>query len=631
MKTKMCLVRNSGFILIFCITIIQVCAQGITSSQRPNILWIVSEDNSASYLGCYGNKMATTPNLDKLASEGILYENAYAAAPVCAPTRSTLITGIYATSMGTQNMRSNYPIPAFIHFYPYYLRKAGYYCTNRDKKDYNTVDQPDVWNESSKEASYKNRKPGQPFFAVINIGTTHEGQIFRSIPENELKHDPNKMPIPAYLPPTTEVKHDLAQYYDKIEEMDAQVREILKQLQEDGLAENTIVFYYSDHGGVLPRSKRFVFENGLHIPLIIRIPKKYQYLAPGKPGTRTDRLVNEVDFAPTLLSIAGIKIPGYMQGKAFLGAEQSPASQYVYGFRQRMDESYDMCRTVRDQRYRYIRNYMPNRIGGQHIRYLWLAPSMRSWEAAYKKGECNKAQSAFWEPKPPEELYDVKEDPDNVHNLAEDPKYQAVLERMRKANNTWIRQIHDAGFMPEAMMVSLAERAHTTIYQYVRSKAYPQEEIFSIAITASMEDPKNINKLMDGLRNPNPVIRYWSAYGCAMLKKDAMPAEQMLVSLLDDPFPDVAIAASEALYYLGEKDKSLNRLMKALDDNDCNGKVRLHALNVLRLFDKDDWSPVLGKLKYMALHPVPVKGENYSLHIIHNLLFESGDMQYRNK
>lgn len=631
MKRNRYLVRNLGFVLILCTAIIHTHAQGIKNRQRPNILWIVSEDNSASYIGCYGNKMATTPNLDKMASEGILYENAYAAAPVCAPTRSTLITGIYATSMGTQNMRSNYPIPEFIHFYPYYLRKAGYYCSNQDKKDYNTVDQPDVWNEYSKEASYKNRKTGQPFFAVINLMTTHEGQIFHSIPDNKLKHDPNKMPIPAYLPPTAEVKHDLAQYYDKIEEMDAQVGEILEQLKKDGLAENTIVFYYSDHGGVLGRSKRFVFENGLHIPLIIRFPKKYQYLASGKPGTRTNRLVNEVDFTPTLLNLASIKIPEYMQGHLFLGAEQSPPSQYVYGFRERMDETYDMCRTVRDKQYRYIRNYMPNRIRGQYIRYLWKAASMRSWEAAYKKGECNEAQSAFWKPKPPEQLYDVKNDPDNVHNLAGDPKYQSVLKRMRKANNTWIRQIHDAGFMPEAMMVSLANKAHTTIYQYVRSKAYPQEEIFSMAEAASMEDPENLNKLIEGLRNPNPVIRYWSAYGCAMLKKDAGPAKQVLENALSDSFPDVAIAASEALYYLGEKDKSLNRLMRALDNNNSNGKVRLQALNVLRLFDKDDLSPVLGKLNYMALHPMPVKGEDYSLHIIDNILFNSGEMEYRGK
>ncbi len=584
---------------------------------RPNILWIVSEDNSASYLGCYDNKMATTPNLDKLASEGILYENAFSTAPVCAPTRFSIITGVYPNSAGTQNMRSTYAIPDFIHFFPYYLRKAGYYCTNHAKKDYNTVDQPNVWNESSKKATYRNRRPGQPFFAVINIGTTHESSIHKWIPVAQLKHDPEKMRIPAYLPHTPEVKHDLAQYYDKMQQMDAQVGAVLDQLKKDGVADNTIVFYYGDHGGVLPRSKRFVYESGLKIPLIIYFPKKYQHLAPGKPGGRTDRLVCEVDFPATVLSLAGLKIPEYMQGHAFLGQENEPPSQYVYGLRGRMDESYDMSRTIRDKHYRYIRNYMPNRIYGQHIHYLWLAPSMQSWEKAYKEGKCNKVQSVFWKSKPAEELYDIKNDPDNVHNLAGDPKYSSVLKRMRKANATWIRRIHDAGFMPEAMMETRAKKAHTTIYQYVRSNAYPKEKIISMAEVASMEDLDNLEKLINGLKDPDPAVRYWAAYGCAMLKEKAMPAKQRLTDLLKDPSPEVAIAAAEALYHLGEKTESLGRLKKALDND--NDKVRLHALNVIRAFGNGAL-PLLPKLKNMMQHPRFVKGETYGMRLMKNMI-----------
>lgn len=585
--------------------------------ERPNILWIVSEDNSASYIGCYGNERATTPNIDKLASEGLLYTNAFSAAPVCAPTRSTMITGIYAPSMGTQHMRSTYPIPDFIHFYPYYLHQAGYYCTNHAKKDYNTVDQPEVWDESSNHATYRNRNPGQPFFAVINLGTTHESSIHKPIPTEQLKHDPNKIKVPAYLPSTTEVRHDLAQYYDKIQKMDAEVGAILKQLRKDGLADNTIVFYYSDHGGVLPRSKRYVYESGLKIPLIIRIPKMYQYLAPGKPGTRINRLVNEIDFAPTLLSLAGVKIPDYMQGHAFLGKKRSISPQYAYSFRGRMDESYDMSRTVRDKRYRYIRNYMPSRIYGQHTEYLWKAPSMQSWERAYREGKCNVVQSLFWLPKPPEELYDIKEDPDNVHNLACDPKYYDVLVRMRAANNKWIRQIHDAGFMPEAMMENRAMEAGTTIYQYVRSEAYPQEKIISMATAASEENIANLEKLVKGLEDKDAAVRYWAAYGCAMLKDEAMPARERLNKLLKDPSPDVGIAAAEALYYLGETDKSINRLKKAL--NNKNDKVRLHALNVIRTFGRDA-EPLLPELKKMLSHPIPVKGEDYGLRIIRDIV-----------
>ncbi|GAA4304038.1 sulfatase-like hydrolase/transferase [Compostibacter hankyongensis] len=574
----------------------------------PNILWIVSEDNSAEYVGCYGNKMATTPNLDKLASEGVLYENAFASAPVCAPTRSTLIAGVYATAMGTQHMRSTYPIPDFIRFFPYYLQQSGYYCTNQAKKDYNTVDQPGAWNESSKKAIYRNRRPGQPFFAVINLGTTHESSIHNSIPAAQLKHDPEKMPIPAYLPHTPEVKHDLAQYYDKMQQMDAQVGKILDRLEKDGLAGNTIVFYYGDNGGVLPRSKRFVYESGLRIPLIIRFPEQYRYLSPANPGTATDRMVSFVDFAPTVLSLAGIKIPPYMQGKAFLGSEKQPPAVYAYGFRGRMDETYDMSRTVRDSRYRYIRNYMPDRIYGQHIAYLWEAPSMQSWEKAYKEGRCDQIQSAFWQSKPPEELYDIRNDPDNVHNLAGDPKYKAVLISMRKANAAWIRHIHDAGFMPEAMMAERAEHAGTTIYQYVRSRAYPQEKILSMAEIASMGAPRDLEKLMEGLKDADPAVRYWAAYGCVLLKRKALPARQQLSALLDDPYPDVAIAAAEACYNLGDTTRSINRLLKALDHD--NDKVRLHALNVLRVMGRGAL-PALPKLRALQQSPRIVKGETY--------------------
>ena len=413
--------KNTTFLaLVFAaFLMIDACQQKKPAKPlRPNILWIVSEDNSP-FLGCYGDTFATTPVLDSLAKSSILYENAFAAAPVCAPTRSTLITGMYANSLGTENMRSDYPIPEFIKFYPKYLKAAGYYCTNHAKKDYNTIDQPEAWDESSNKPPTDNRKPGQPFFHIINLGVSHESSVHDSIPWDQLRHDPTKVPIPAYHPRTPEMEHDWAQYYDKVEDMDTQVGQILKQLSDDGLADSTIVFYYSDHGGVLGRSKRFMYESGTRVPLIIHFPKMYQNLAPSAPGTRTDRIVSFVDFAATLLSLAGVPVPEYMQGKAFLGPEQQAPREYAYNFRGRMDERMDLSRAVRDKQYRYIRNYMPHRIYGQYMEYLWRAPSMRSWEREYKAGHLNAIQSKFWEPKPAEELFDVKADPDNVHNLAE--------------------------------------------------------------------------------------------------------------------------------------------------------------------------------------------------------------------
>lgn len=372
---------------------------------RPNILWIVSEDNT-TLLGCYGDKTATTPNIDNLAKQGILYTNAFCTAPVCAPSRSTLITGMYPTTMGTENMRSTYPIPKFIQFFPRYLREAGYYTSNNAKKDYNTIDQPDAWDESSDKATYKNRKSGQPFFAVFNIGTSHESSLHKYL--TNLRHDPKKITVPAYQPATPEMRHDWAQYYDKLEDMDKEVGAFLKELDDAGLTENTIVFYYGDNGGVLPRSKRFMYESGLHVPLIIRIPKKYAKLAPAVAGTKTDRIITFVDFAPTILSLAGIKIPQYLQGYAFLGNQQAKEQDYGYSFRGRMDERIDLVRSVRDKQYRYIRNYYPNKIYAQYIEYLWNAPSMKSWDSAYKTGQLNEVQSRFFNTKPVEELFDCQ-------------------------------------------------------------------------------------------------------------------------------------------------------------------------------------------------------------------------------
>ncbi|HEY9560635.1 MAG TPA: sulfatase, partial [Anseongella sp.] len=331
------------------------CDRGQALVEQPNILWLVSEDNGP-FLGCYGDTFATTPNLDRLASEGILYKNAISAAPVCAPSRSTLITGMYPTSLGTLHMRSRYPVPEFVRFFPRYLREAGYYTTNNSKKDYNTIDQPDAWDESSKTATYMNRPEGKPFFAVFNTSISHESSIHK--PLDSLRHNPEQAPLPPYHPETPEMKHDWAQYYDKMEAMDRWVGEKLRELEEAGLADNTIVFYYSDHAGILGRSKRYLYESGLRVPLIVRFPEKYAHLAPGKPGTRTDRVVSFIDLPPSILSLAGIDVPEYMQGEAFLGGQQTQPREYAFSFRGRMDGRIDLGRTVRDTQYRYIRNFM---------------------------------------------------------------------------------------------------------------------------------------------------------------------------------------------------------------------------------------------------------------------------------
>jgi arylsulfatase A-like enzyme len=536
-------------------------------AEKPNILWIVSEDNSAYYTHCYGNDFATTPNIDLLARQGFLFTHAYATCPVCAPARNSIITGAYAASNGNEQMRSTYKKSDLVHTYPEYLRHAGYYCTNNSKTDYNTNDiiPSEIWDESSNKAHYKNRPAGKPFFAVFNLGTSHESCLHQSIPTDKLRHDPEKVVLAAYHPDTKEMRHDYAQYYDKVEDMDAQVGELLKELEESGEAEHTIVFYYGDNGGVLARSKRYVYESGTQIPMVIRIPEKYKYLYPAAaPGEKVDRIVNFVDLAPTLLSIAGIPVPGYMQGNAFLGEQKTKDPEYTFNTRGRMDERYDLSRAVRDRKYRYIRNYMPFRIYGQHLDYLFNAPSARSWETAYKEGKCNAVQCIFWNTKPVEELYDIENDPWEVQNLAYDPAYKEVVVRMRHALSNWMKSIKDVGLIQETDYKTYS--GDKSMYDYMHSAACPFDELMKASDLAVMGSKKDLNTFVGYLQSGNNGMRYWGVTGLLILKDDARPAIPELKKAGNDAAASVATLAAEALYGLGEKDAARKIYIRILQD-----------------------------------------------------------------
>ncbi|WP_339924942.1 sulfatase-like hydrolase/transferase [uncultured Cyclobacterium sp.] len=555
------------------------CAKPEEELPLPNILWITSEDNSP-IAGCYGDDFATTPNMDALAAEGFLYTHAYANVPVCAPARNTILTGIYAISGGNQHMRSYYDKSDVVKFYPQMLREAGYYATNNSKEDYNINPKQNVniWDDSSKEAHYKNRPEGKPFFAVFNSTISHESSIHKSIPNEELRHSPEEVTLPPYHPDTPEMRHDWAQYYDKVEDMDQKIGEILQELEESGEAENTIVFYYGDHGGVLARSKRYVYEAGTRVPFIVRIPEKYKHLFPAeKPGEKVDRIISFVDLFPTLLSIIGTDIPDYLQGKAFLGVKKTPDPEYVYMFRGRMDERYDMSRAVRDQKFRYIRNYIPYRVYGQYLEYLFRAPSIRSWEAAFKAGELNPIQSAFWNTKPAEELYDTENDPWEVNNLANDPKYKEDLERMRAAAKDWMLEINDTGFIPEAELIDKTEG--TTAYDYMRNSDINLEQLIEAANLASTAKEEDLSQLKSLLKSEEAAERYWGATGLLILGEKAQSATNALEEALNDPSPNVKSVAAEALYGLGAEEKALQALAEVLLTP--NSFARTHALNVI--------------------------------------------------
>ena len=556
---------------------------------RPNILWLTSEDNSHHWIGCYGNREAHTPHIDQLAADGVRYRYAYANAPVCAVARCTLITGLYACGMGTHNMRSRYPIPSQFKTYVSYLRDAGYYCVNRSKTDYNfETNDKAHWDECGREAHWENRPEGKPFFAVFNTTLSHESSLFArntagyrqsgTIPQ-EPSRDPASVQLPPYLPDTPAIRQDWVTYMDIVTAMDRQIGAWLKELDDAGVRENTIVIYYSDHGGILPRAKRYIYDTGTHVPLICRFPEKWAHLAPGKAGTTSDRPVSFIDLPPTALSLAGVEVPAQMQGRAFLGAGKREAEPYVFLFGQRFDSRMlRFVRAVTDGRYRYIRNFHPHRHRGILAGYAHGQVGWQSFYALQQAGKTTSEQSSFWNtPQPVEELYDTQADPWEVKNLASDPKHRKRLARMRAATLNKMREIGDAGIVPESMYNELSAKG--TVYDYVHGKDFPYEEILQLALTAGDAKKKRLRKLRAAMKHDHPVMRYWGALGCTIRGESAQAAAGQLKKLLNDPVPAVRVAAAEALAVQGDTDAGVRGLVTILRETD-DPVVALEVLNI---------------------------------------------------
>ncbi|MFG0336001.1 MAG: sulfatase-like hydrolase/transferase [Maioricimonas sp. JB049] len=575
-------------LLLVCLSGLLRAAQGQADDARPNILWITSEDNGP-HLGCYGDEYATTPHLDALAKRSLLYRNCWSNAPVCAPARTTIITGVYPPATGSQHMRSMVRMPDFMRMYPQILREAGYYCTNNSKEDYNLAKPGDVWHESSRRGHWKNRRPGQPFFAIFNHTVSHESQL-RKRP-HEAVHDPAGVRVPAYHPDTPEVRQDWAQYYDKLTEMDRLVGRNLKELEEAGLADETIVMYYGDHGSGMPRSKRWPYNSGLHVPLIVHIPEKYAHLRPEdyRAGGSTERLVSFVDLAPTLLSLAGIEAPEWMQGHAFAGVHEAEPQPYLYGYRGRMDERYDLVRSVRNQRYVYLRHYMPHKIYGQYIQYMFQTPTTQVWRQRFEDGTLTPEQALFWQEKPTEELYDLKTDPDEVRNLADSAEHEKILDELRQAHREWVFRIRDVGFLPEAELHGRAEGS--TPYEVGHDPSgYPLEKIFAAAQLAAGRDRDAISELRGLLDSDESGVRYWGAMGLLIRKEDGVnQGRRALRSALEDSSPSVQVAAGEALACYGnpeDVDLALPVLLKNANLEESGLYVAMQALNAIDAADE---------------------------------------------
>ncbi len=629
-------IRFAAFITVFAALAIHsswfVSAQEATSaiSLRPNILWITSEDNGQE-LGCYGDTFADSPNIDALASRGMLYTNCWSNAPVCAPARTTLISGMFPTSLGAQHMRSEVPLPENVQLYPELLRAAGYYCTNNAKEDYNVEQPENLWDESSNKAHWRNRKLGQPFFAVFNFTISHESKI-RDRPHTPI-HDPSSVLIPPYHPDTPEVRQDWAQYYDRVTEMDRQVGRVLEQLKVDGLENNTIIFYYGDHGSGMPRSKRWLYESGLRVPLIVHFPERLQALAGEqyKAGGKSKRLVSFVDFVPTILSLTDTEPPSHLQGRCFLGPRTTTDPQYIYGFRDRMDERYDMSRSVRDDNYLYVRNFYPHRPQGAFLDYMFQTPTTRVWKQLFDEGKLNAAQSAFWLPKPAEELYDLSSDPYQTKNLAAAGEQQQTLERMRGALKAWMLDVKDTGLLPEGEMLDRSrDGAPRAMAQDVQR--YPIEAIYAAADMATRPAEGDFAKLTEQCVSPESAVRYWVANGLliralattdasahtsaeteaqsnADTESDAARAEIVKVArgMTIDPNPYVRCVANEVMARIGsdvERGVAIKALLREANPVRSSTFVALSALNTL------DWlTPTRAELGDALIGLAPRAGE----------------------
>jgi arylsulfatase A-like enzyme len=549
----------------------------VAEKTKPNILWMTSEDNSIEWISCYGSKNAKTPHIDQLAKEGFRYLYCFDNGAVCAPTRSSWITGMHSISNGTQPMRSGFEIPASVSFYNELLQKAGYFTSNCSKTDYNLRgpkgrNPKDFWNYSGKDyaGTWKLREKGQPFFTVYNIGDSHESRAFGDHKDESV--DPKKMILAPYHPDLPEMRNTYAKYSSAISKMDSLVGQAIENLKQDGLYENTIIVYNSDHGGVLARSKRFLYSSGIHCPLIVRIPEKMKHLYPqGKsPGSTIDRIVSFIDMPKTWVSLTGAEMKENFQGRIFLGPETEPQSQYHFSWRGRADERFDCVRVMRDEQFAYHKNYAPFAPNGQYLAYMHNMKATGAWERHHQAGKTNAVTGRFFEPRPSEEFYDNFKDFHNIDNQIDDPLHQTKIKELKKELRRQQLKYFDSGLMPEEMRNRIIKEKNTTVFAFVRDpKLYPLAQYLDYADLALTRKKKNLKSFTKGLTDEDPVKRYWSVIGLLLLEKHAKPAISELKKVLGDR-DEIPAFASWAIYKAGEKTFAEKWMLEEITQNPGN-------------------------------------------------------------
>ena len=561
-KNNHSIIFNTCAILLCAITIIS-CQTKPKEELPPNIVWITSEDNSKHYQKLFDDNGIPTPNIESLAKEGLIFSRAFSNAPVCSVARSAIISGCYGPRIGTQFHRKMavVPMPDSLKMFPSYLRQAGYYTTNNSKEDYNIIKSDGVWNESSKKASWKNRAENQPFFHVFNIGVSHESSMHftaQGMDTIATETDINSFKIQPNHPDTDLFKYTNALYRDKIREMDRQVGKIIKELKEDGRLDDTFIFYFGDHGGVLPGSKGYLYETGLHVPMVVHVPKNYRHLVKSQIGSTINGFVSFIDLAPTVLNLAGISIPKEIDGTAFLGkdieSEELNSRNETYSYADRFDEKYDMVRAVRKGKYKYIRSYQPFNYDGLMNNYRYKQLAYQEWQSLYNDGKLNELQSAFFEARSPEMLFDIDTDPYETKNLADDPAYATTLITMREKLASWVKEMPDLSFYPEHYLIEKAFGNPVEFGKKHKEEIQKYTEIADLNLL-NFDDAKN--SLTTALKSSDPWDRYWAIIACSTFGPQAIGMESQIREMAStDPELINRVRAAEFLGIVKKLDPS---------------------------------------------------------------------------
>ncbi|MCP4787854.1 MAG: sulfatase [Fuerstiella sp.] len=566
---------------------------GLSAAERPNVVWLVSEDNSVHYLKHFDPHGAPTPRIEALAAHGLTFDQAFSNAPVCSVARTTLATGCYGPRIGTQYHRKSVavPLPEGMKMFPEHLRDAGYYTANNSKTDYNAIPGKNVWDESSRKATWRKRKDDQPFFYMQSFAICHESSLHFSakvMATEKTTTDPKSVFVAPYHPDTPTFRYTNARYRDRIMQMDRQIGSVVDALTTDGLLEDTFIFYFGDHGGVLPRGKGYACESGLHVPLVVRVPDRWKHLAAAELGSRQNGFVSFIDFGPTTLNLAGVAVPEQMDGRPFLGKDVSQkeveSRDEALGYADRFDEKYDLVRTLRKGKYDYVRNYQPFNFDGLQNNYRYRMLAYTEWRKLYQEGKLNAQQRQFFESRPAEQLFDVEADPHEVNNLATDPAYAKVLQDMRDRLTTRVKELPDLSFFPESHLADAAFDNPVKFGQRNAAAIGRMVDIANLQLLPWQDAEGELKQVLGGL---NRWEIYWALVTCSSFADEATSLAPMAEKFADQNLHGlVKVRAAEFLGLIGKRDPQTD-ILSALSNTSSGIEAGLMLNSLVLLKDSE--------------------------------------------